>query len=143
MNALETLVRAYYRYTEQGGSLITLVESCASYVTEMFRVFGLIDAEKAIGFNLASGAADQETVLGPTIAALCTFRKRGSAFELALSVVREQRMDASALLKLCDEVSLVMGPESSCAMIFFLSWGFASKIFRMETRSGSWKIARS
>ena len=51
MRALEGLVRAYNQYAEDGKPIVApLVTSCGEFVSNMFRVFGLIEPEVCIGF---------------------------------------------------------------------------------------------
>ncbi|CBK24811.2 uncharacterized protein [Blastocystis hominis] len=95
MEALEGLVRAVYRYLETAKHIVApLVLSCAGFVSQMFRVFGLIEPEPKIGFAAGEEAADREAVLSPVVEILSKFR----------TVVKKNRADPAALLKLCDEI---------------------------------------
>ena len=79
MEALEGLVRAVYRYLETAKHVVSpLVTSCAGFVSQMFRVFGLIEPEPKIGFAAGEEAADREAVLSPVVEILSKFRSEGS-----------------------------------------------------------------
>lgn len=81
MDALETLVRATYRYFETAQHIVApLVLSCAGFVSQMFRVFGLIDPELKIGFSAGEESADREAVLSPVVEILSKFRSEGRLF---------------------------------------------------------------
>lgn len=78
MEALEGLVRAVYRYLETAKHVVSpLVTSCAGFVSQMFRVFGLIEPELKIGFAAGEEATDREAVLSPVVEILSKFRGEG------------------------------------------------------------------
>ena len=107
MTALEGLVRAYYRYTDGLTTIVApLVNTCAGYISNMFRIFGLIDPEQRIGFSSGNDSVDEETVLTPVVNILSEFRCKGKQWrEWIDSLVKAARADPKEILKLCDEVS--------------------------------------
>jgi len=78
MSALVDLVKATNVYMEGKGTVVGLVvRNVASYITEIFKIFGLISHD-GIGFGAAagseSGGASREDTLGPVLDALMEFR---------------------------------------------------------------------
>lgn len=99
MAVLIDLVKATNVYMESEARVLGLVvRSVASFITKMFKVFGVIPND-ALGFGLeggdGEGSAGKEEILSPVLDALMEFR----------SSVREQARagDTSAILKLCDK----------------------------------------
>ena len=95
---LSDLVKATNVYLESETVILGLVvRSVASYITKMFKVFGLIHND-SLGFGLEDGSgeggASKEETLAPVLDALMEFR----------ASVRDQarKGDTSAILKLCD-----------------------------------------
>ena len=65
MRALEGLVRAYNQYAEDDKPIVApLVTSCGEFVSNMFRVFGLIEPEVRIGSSENEGG---ESVIEPLV----------------------------------------------------------------------------
>ena len=98
MAVLVDLVKATNVYMESssGGTVIGLVvRNVASYITRIFKVFGLI-TDDSIGFAASSseGSGDREEVLGPVLDALMDFR----------SAVRDKarQKDVGGILGECD-----------------------------------------
>lgn len=78
MTSLEGLVKAYNRYTDGYTTIVApLVTTCAGYISNMFRIFGLIDPDIRIGFNKGGDSVDEETVLTPVVNILSDFRCKG------------------------------------------------------------------
>uniref|UniRef100_A0A7S3L6K9 cysteine--tRNA ligase n=1 Tax=Amphora coffeiformis TaxID=265554 RepID=A0A7S3L6K9_9STRA len=99
MTKLGDLVKATNVYLETETTQVVglVVRSVASYITKMFKVFGLIPND-SIGFGLedgSSGGEGKEEILSPVLDVLMAFR----------SSVREQARagDTQAILKLCDK----------------------------------------
>lgn len=96
MAALTDLVKAANVYMESDAVVGLVVRNVASYITRIFKVFGLI-VDDSIGFGDAGGAgggANREEVLQPVLDALMTFR----------SAVRDKARskDAGGVLDECD-----------------------------------------
>jgi cysteinyl-tRNA synthetase len=97
VSLLINLVRATNLYLESDSVVGLVVRNVASYITSMFKMFGLI-FDDSIGFPEGAGgggAASREQVLGPVLDALMKFR----------SNVREKARsnDIDAVMGLCDD----------------------------------------
>lgn len=111
MTALQDLVKAVNKYLETQGpakAIVSLVvRKAAVYVTEMFRVFGLISAGTDIGFPLeegeGAGAVSREDVLAPVLDAVLEFR--AGARDAA------RTGDAKGVLAKCDAFRDAVLPE--------------------------------
>lgn len=93
--ALIELVKATNVYIETPETVIHLVvRNVATYITRIFKVFGLIGGTGDIGFDSAQGGANREETLGPVLDALMEFR----------SSVRDKARakDIGAVLSECD-----------------------------------------
>ncbi|KAM4744302.1 cysteine--tRNA ligase, cytoplasmic isoform 2-T2 [Anableps anableps] len=73
-----------------------LLESIASYLTAMLKIFGAIEGSDPIGFPVGGRAVDLESTVMPYLAVLSDFR------ENVRKIAREQKV--AALLQLCDVV---------------------------------------
>ena len=93
ISLLVDLVRATNLFLESDSVIGLVVRSVASYITHMFKMFGLIFND-SIGFAEGAGGGSREQVLGPVLDALMEFR----------SSVREKARsnDVGGVLGLCD-----------------------------------------
>ncbi|EEC50338.1 predicted protein [Phaeodactylum tricornutum CCAP 1055/1] len=93
MSVLVDLVRATNIYVEGDTVVNLVVRNVASYVTDIFRTFGLVGSED-VGFATESGGASREETLGPVLDALMNFR----------AAVRDKArsQDVGGVLDLCD-----------------------------------------
>ncbi|XP_012737592.2 cysteine--tRNA ligase, cytoplasmic isoform X2 [Fundulus heteroclitus] len=73
-----------------------LLESIATYLTSMLKVFGAIEGSDPIGFPVGGQTVDLESTVMPYLAVLSDFR------ENVRRIAREQKV--TALLQLCDVV---------------------------------------
>ncbi|XP_015252189.1 PREDICTED: cysteine--tRNA ligase, cytoplasmic [Cyprinodon variegatus] len=73
-----------------------LLESIASYLTNMLKIFGAIEGSDPIGFPVGGQTVDLESTVMPYLAVLSDFR------ENVRRIAREQKV--TALLQLCDVV---------------------------------------
>ncbi|XP_016536691.1 cysteine--tRNA ligase, cytoplasmic isoform X3 [Poecilia formosa] len=73
-----------------------LLQSIASYLTAMLKIFGAIEGSDPIGFPVGGQAVDLESTVMPYLAVLSDFR------EDVRKIAREQKV--TALLRLCDAV---------------------------------------
>ncbi|XP_014884796.1 cysteine--tRNA ligase, cytoplasmic isoform X3 [Poecilia latipinna] len=73
-----------------------LLQSIASYLTAMMKIFGAIEGSDPIGFPVGGQAVDLESTVMPYLAVLSDFR------EDVRKIAREQKV--TALLRLCDAV---------------------------------------
>ncbi|XP_038162800.1 cysteine--tRNA ligase, cytoplasmic isoform X1 [Cyprinodon tularosa] len=73
-----------------------LLESIASYLTNMLKIFGAIEGSDFIGFPVGGQTVDLESTVMPYLAVLSDFR------ENVRRIAREQKV--TALLQLCDVV---------------------------------------
>mmetsp|Transcript_49352 Transcript_49352/g.59797 ORF Transcript_49352/g.59797 Transcript_49352/m.59797 type:complete len:648 (-) Transcript_49352:88-2031(-) len=98
MSTLSDLVKSVNLYLENNDAVVSLVvRGAAVYVTQIFKIFGLIQDEGAeIGFPTSSGdtSANKEEILTPVLDALMSFR----------SNVRDKARskDTSGVLNECD-----------------------------------------
>jgi cysteinyl-tRNA synthetase len=90
---LVDLVKATNVYMEGDSVVGLVVRNVSSYITQIFKVFGLIH-DDAVGFTKTAGGASREEVLAPVLDALMTFR----------SSVRDKarQKDISGVLQECD-----------------------------------------
>lgn len=106
ISLLSALVRSTNKYMSgvdflacgAGKPVPLLLRGSASYITDIFRVFGLIDGTPSIGFNDSSegssGGESREAILTPFLDALSSFR------EQVRTLARSG--DSKGLLVLCD-----------------------------------------
>ena len=78
IKALQDLVAAGNQYMATAGTVVNLIlRATAVYITEIFKVFGLIKNGPEIGFPIGDneGGADKEETLGPVLDAVLKFRQ--------------------------------------------------------------------
>jgi cysteinyl-tRNA synthetase len=109
LSHLQQLAKEVNRYMAQSEieQVSMIIRAAAEYITEIFRVFGLIVSGSDIGFPLANAnGGDEEATLTPVLDIFSTFRDeiREAARNGSISGNSDAKQLANIILQLCDDV---------------------------------------
>jgi len=92
MQALRSLVTETNKYMKDGQPVSLLVDAAGKYITDMFRIFGLVDPLPTLGWGEGSGSEgfSREAVLGPVLDLLASYREHVNG------VVKSSQLDPSS-----------------------------------------------
>lgn len=96
MEELENLVKAMNKYLIEENPRSCVLEYVGNYVTEIFKCFGLINANKSIGFNIEN-SEPVDKIIAPYIDIISNFRDK-------IRKAIKAKQSTGELLDICDEV---------------------------------------